>query len=265
VTRLLERVPWLAGGFQPAQMAWDDTLMESILIKARFYAMPIHGGKYQTKVQWFWRECTPQEKTFLDQLTDACFEHALSQFPRMLAWARRDFLFLDGPPGSESQQWHFDTREDMVGMTITVGGSKTPTEFAPLVYASIDVDDEHLHTIAAKMQLPKIWAGQPAFVPPKEWNSTKTLFPFMANALHRGPAVPLRAPTRAGIYMTWGPDGTNTERFIDNTFFNSLVDQYVYTHTLTHTHTHLYSLQLFYLLSHPVYLCCNVVFIIPQF
>jgi hypothetical protein len=222
-------------------MSWDDTLMDSILEKASKYAVPIHGGKYMTKVKWFWGECTKREKSFLDDLESASFAHCLSQFPSMRRWKRGDFLFLSGPAGTGAQQWHFDTREGLMAVTGTVGGSTTPTEFAPFVYTSIDVDDENLHLVTNTMKLPKEWTDIEPYVTPPEWHAPKTIFPFMTDALHRGPAVPMGAKDRMGIYISWGPDGANTNRFIDKTFFNSLVDKYVYTHTHKpppHLHNH---------------------------
>ena len=104
VLYVLPSVPWLAGGFAPAKIGWNDLLMDSIIEKASACKEPIHGGKFQSKLQWVWEACTDPEREFLHALEQACFEHCVDQYPRMSTWIRCDFLFLFGTAGTSHQQ-----------------------------------------------------------------------------------------------------------------------------------------------------------------
>lgn len=208
-------------------MEWCEALMARVIATAEKEAKPIHGGKMQSKLAWFEDKLNPEELFFLQTLQSVWRSHAIGQCDPMVGWELCDFMFLFGPPGSGKQQWHCDTREDIMVVTVVVRGQPDPTELANLRYTSIDVEDELLEDAAEAMGLPHDWSKIEPLGRIEEWYQEKSALFFFGNAVHRGPGVPSGGSERVSIYSAWGPHGASTEFFVNEKFYNRF---------RTHTH-----------------------------
>ena len=221
VVFVLPRTPGLAGGFAPAVLEWDETLVASIIKKAQQHSFPIQGGKRQAAKSNFYAKLNKAEQMHLFALERACFNHAVSQNPLIADWDNIDLAILWAEPETNCQEWHLDTMEAIVAATVVASGHPTPTEFADLKYRDIDVDDDDFDIVANAMNLPLDWTTLQPASRPRWCFDPKTLFTFMANAVHRGPAIPKGAPARVSFFFSWGPHGSDTAEtgvFVNQTF-----------------------------------------------